>query len=423
MTKKKELTLEERIEQALVPEEKWPYEMPAGWKWVTLIGGFGECLDKYRKPINAKERAKRFGEVPYYGATGQVGWIDDYLLDNDVVLVGEDGAPFFDHIKDKAYLVSGKSWVNNHAHIIKSYLGIIGNKYILHFLNQFNYHGYVNGTTRLKLTQTKLKEIKIPIPPFNKVEKLVNQIENQFEKLDRAKGLIQNTIDSFEDRKAAILHRAFTGELTKKWREENGVGLDSWEMKELQEICEKITDGTHQTPKYVDKGYTFISAKNIKDGKIDWKNVKYIPSDLHKKLYKRLAPRRNDILLAKNGTTGKAAIVEVDDVFDIYVSLALLRPIEGVYPRYLLWVVNSPESFCQFTEHLTGIGVPNLHLRDIRKTNIPIPNHDEQIEIVKRIESLMSCEEMAKELYDIASSIDYLKQTILSKAFRGELVK
>lgn len=94
MSKKKVKTEEELLQDALVPVEEQPYEIPSHWQWVRLVPGLAECLDKYRKPINAKERETRKGDIPYYGATGQVGWIDDYLTDEELVLLGEDGAPF-----------------------------------------------------------------------------------------------------------------------------------------------------------------------------------------------------------------------------------------------------------------------------------------------------------------------------------------
>lgn len=206
---KKKLT----IDDVLVPKEEIPYEVPENWCWVKL-GGMADCLDKFRKPINATERSKREGYIPYYGATGQVGWIDDYLLDEEVVLVGEDGAPFFDLLKNKAYIIEGKSWVNNHAHILKSKFGSFSNKYLMHYLNIFDYNGYVNGTTRLKLTQKKMLEIPIPIPPLAEQERIVNCIESLFDKVDKAVCLVAEAREGFEKRRAAILERAFCGELT-----------------------------------------------------------------------------------------------------------------------------------------------------------------------------------------------------------------
>ena len=138
---KKQLTIEEKLQAALVPVEEQPYKVPENWCWVYLLAGYAECLDKY-------------------GATGQVGWIDDYLTDEQLVLLGEDGAPFLDLYKDKAYMIEGKAWVNNHAHILRSFWGRNGNELLVHYLNQFNFNGYVNGTTRLKLTQASMNVIR-----------------------------------------------------------------------------------------------------------------------------------------------------------------------------------------------------------------------------------------------------------------------
>jgi type I restriction enzyme S subunit len=142
---------------------------------------------------------------------------------------------------------------------------------------------------------------------------------------------------------------------------------------------------------------------------------------LHEQLYNRLAPKLNDILLAKNETTGVAAIVDRDCVFDIYVSVALLRPTEIVIPHYLLHAVNNPITKQKFNSHLTGIGVPNLHLRDIRETTIPIPSIKEQQQIVRLLDNLQEKEQRAKELYDVIEKIDLMKKAILAHAFRGEL--
>lgn len=149
-----------------------------------------------------------------------------------------------------------------------------------------------------------------------------------------------------------------------------------FEVKTLDEICEFIKDGTHQTPTYTDdreSGYKFLSSKDVVSGEIDWSRIKYIPRDLHEELYKRISPRRNDVLLAKNGTTGVAALVDTDEVFDIYVSLALLRFVKGNDPHYLLAAINSSETKRQFDDSLKGVGVPNLHLCEIKKTRILLP--------------------------------------------------
>ena len=168
----------------------------------------------------------------------------------------------------------------------------------------------------------------------------------------------------------------------------------------LEDICEFITDGTHQTPEYCENGgVMFLSSKDVTDRRINWDKVKYIPDALHEKLYKRLSPKKNDILLAKNGTTGVAAIVDRNVVFDVYVSLAVLRPLETIYPKYLLYAINSPVAKRQFDAGLKGIGVPNLHLGVIRNTIINIVSWEEQEKICKILDKVtILIDERKKEL-------------------------
>ena len=127
--------------------------------------------------------------------------------------------------------------MNNHAHILRSLFGDTGNRYLLHYLNSFNYAGYVNGTTRLKLTQASMDTIPIPLPPLAEQQRIVDRIESLFAKLDEAKEKAQAVVDSFETHKAAILHKAFTGELTAKWREEHGVSIDNWKTTRFDSVA------------------------------------------------------------------------------------------------------------------------------------------------------------------------------------------
>ena len=202
---------------------------------------------------------------------------------------------------------------------------------------------------------------------------------------------------------------------------------ESWEWCLLPDLCSiPITDGTHQTPTYTDKehGIPFISSKDVTSQKINWNNIKFITRDLHESLYKRIAPQRDDILLAKNGTTGVAALVEDDFIFDIYVTLAVIRPIKDLVLPIFLWrVINS--SFCkkQFDNHLTGIGLPNLHLTDIKKTIIPLPPLVEQKRISNEVERWFTLiDELESNEGDLLKAIDKAKSKILDLAIHGKLV-
>ena len=175
---------------------------------------------------------------------------------------------------------------------------------------------------------------------------------------------------------------------------------EGWAWARLQSICEPITDGTHKTPVYWDSGYIFLSSKNVTSGKIDWDNVMYIPEELHKELYSRLQPKKNDILLAKNGTTGVSAIVDRDCVFDIYVSLALIRIVGYmIIPKYLTCMMGSRFVQDYFNSSLKGIGVPNLHLEHIRTALIPIAPLHEQEKIADTVQKYISIlEDIEKSL-------------------------
>ena len=180
-----------------------------------------------------------------------------------------------------------------------------------------------------------------------------------------------------------------------------------YEIKTLQDVCEQIKDGTHQTPTYTAdslNGYKFLSSKDVTTGKIDWTHLKYIPEELHNELYARIAPKRGDILLAKNGTTGIAAIVDRDEIFDIYVSLALLRPIE-INSVYLWAAINSVETKQQFDSSLKGIGVPNLHLSEIKKTRIIVPPLEEQIQFATFVEQVDKSKVAVQKALDEAQTL------------------
>lgn len=159
-----------------------------------------------------------------------------------------------------------------------------------------------------------------------------------------------------------------------------------WVLRTFKEVCAKITDGTHQTPKYFDQGIVFLSSKNVTSGKINWENIKYIDQAQHQEMHKRVAPQINDILLAKNGTTGVAAMVDRDVVFDIYVSLAHIRVLDEILPNFMLYFINSPMAKKQFNKRLKGVGVPNLHLQEIREVKIPYP---QSLSEQKRIVSIL----------------------------------
>lgn len=424
----KVLTLEEKLKQALVPVKEQPYSIPENWCWVYLTTGFAECLDGFRKPINATERAGRSGDIPYYGATGQVGWIDDFLTNEQLVLVGEDGAPFLDLIKDKAYLIEGKAWVNNHAHILRSYYGSVSNFYLLNYLNCFDYTGYVNGTTRLKLTQASLNTIPIPVSPLAEQQRIVDRIESLFAKLDEAKEKAQSVVDGFELRKSAILHKAFTGELTEQWRKVHGVGLDSWETVLLGNlILSGPQNGLYKPKNAYGSGTKILRIDSFYEGHIEtWETLKRLAlSDDEVELYKL---HLDEIVINRVNSMpylGKSALVrELPEncVFEsnmMRISLDKKR----VVPEFIIRYLNSIIGLTELQKNAKqAVNQASINQQDVKNVLVKLPLMDEQFQIIHILESLREKEQQAKAAAEsVLSQIDTMKKAILARAFRGEL--
>lgn len=217
------------------------------------------------------------------------------------------------------------------------------------------------------------KDIVLSIQIPNTSISIQKEYSNFVKQIDKSKFLLQQILEKFE-----LLKKSRFIELI------GNIQNPKYQLVELNEICEFIKDGTHQTPIYTEdrvNGFKFLSSKDVTSQKINWSNIKYIPKELHEQLYAKLSPKRGDILLAKNGTTGVAAVVDSDEIFDIYVSLALLRPKSGVNVSYLCSALNSEDLKRQFNSSLKGIGVPNLHLREIKKARIIFPPIDIQNKI------------------------------------------
>ena len=406
----------------MIPIDEQPYPLPDGWQWVTL-DSIAECLDNLRSPVNAAERAKRPGKIPYYGATGQVGWIDDFLTDEQLVLLGEDGAPFRDMFKDKAYIIEGKAWINNHAHILRSRFGSVGNKFLCYYLNAFDFSNHVNGTTRLKLTQSKMKKIPFPLTPLNEQQRIVSLLDELFSKLDEAKALAQAIVDGSELRRAAILHKAFTGELTKLWREEHGITLDSWQRRTVASVCKGLIYGTSKKSKSSGK-MIVLRMGNLQNGEIDWNDLAY--SDDERDIKKYLLST-GDVLFNRTNSAelvGKTSIYrgEYPAIYAGYlIKLDYDRDI--LNGEYLNYVLNSPNAkeYCNHVK-TDGVNQSNINARKIGAYVIPLPPLNEQKEIVRLLDDLLGREQRTKELaLKTVERVELVKKSILVRAFRGEL--
>ena len=431
---KKELTQEEWLEQALVPEAEWPYRVPGNWCWTRIEfcceDFFSGKSPKYSKEptpyrIIGQQANQRYGiDLKYikYGTEEFTLKQEDryFLKYNDVVLntlgTGSIG-------RSNIYKYEHRMLTDGHPFVFRT-----GSKYspdLLYYYFQVNETQIINsanGSTNQKfLSLRSFAKYCIPLPPLIEQERIVARIESLFNKLDEAKKKTQAVIDSFELRKSAILHKAFTGELTEQWRKAHGVGLDSWTDKTLESVCYSIFDGDHMPPPKCNTGIPFLVISNVNTGYLSFDNTRFVPESYYNALSDTRKPKYGDILYTLVGSYGIPVVVDSEKPFCFQRHMALLKP-KDVEARYLWYILQSKAMLQKATEIATGTAQLTVPIRGLRKMKIPYVSRVEQIEIVRILDILFVKERKVRESAKIVlKQIDLIKKSILARAFRGEL--
>ena len=448
--KKPEKSLDELLKEALVKEDEQPYEVPGNWVFTKL----GSICTKPQYGWTTK--AKQEGDVYLVRTTDitsdNLDWQNvpycsevpkdlskDLLKEDDIVRsrAGSIGVSYLIEKPKKAVFAS---------YLIR-FNPIINKKYVYLFLKSPIYWSSISekssGIALPNINATKLGEIRFPLPPLPEQKRIVQKLSSMLGKLKEAKELIQEAKETFEERRAAILNKAFTGELTKKWRDENpDVELElskmqeiekkpfdipsSWKWVRLEEISELITKGS--SPKWQGIKYTddksqvlFITSENVRDGYLELDKEKYLELEFNYK-QKRSILTNGDVLLNIVGASiGRAAIFDVEKVANINQAVSIIRLIDKRLNRYLNLYLNSASAKQYYSESKVDVARANLSLKDVSNIPLPSPPFEEQKEIVRILEKLLDHEDGARALIDMEEQIDLLEKSILSKAFRGEL--
>jgi type I restriction enzyme, S subunit len=316
----------------------------------------------------------------------------------------------------------------------RPYGNSIDNRYLAHFLrskvvvSQTKY--LMSGNTLPRLQTEDIHKLLIPVPPHETQQTIIHIFENAYAekkaKEAQAKALLAS-IDGYlleelgitlpEKQANTLKNRVFLRNISQvsggrfdgyyhgEFFERLPITIKNghYPTEKLETLCLKITDGTHYTPTYVSSGVPFISVKNVRRSTISFEDIKYITKEEHLDLTKRAKPEPNDILLTKIGTIGLSAVIPhgLPD-FSIFVSVALLKPFESVNSYFLSEVISSPIVLNQFERDLKGTGVPDLHLENICKVNIPLPPLEIQEKIVAEITTRR---EQAKRLQTEAKTV------------------
>ena len=408
------------MQNALVPKEEQPYKIPSNWCW-TYIHNIAIVVTG--KTPSKKNKEYYGGKFPFFkpadlDAGRNMQYATEYL--------SEKGKSISVIIPEKAtgiccigtigkcgyFLVEGTT--NQQVNTVISKINPLYSYYF------FNTNSFVrelifkaSATTIAIVNKSKLESCLFPVAPLNEQQRIVNRIESLFVKLDRAKELIENTFAQFEQNKMAILHKAFTGELTVKWRKENNIDLSSWKKCELKEVFKVVKD--KYNPQTENQIVNYIGLENIETSKgiISKSNsseVKSIKTKFKKDdvLYGKLRPYLN-----------KHDVVNFDGICSTDILVFRFNDINTA--KYINYYFNLPMFIQYAVENSSGINLPRVSEKTISKYKISLPTIEEQQEIVNILDNLLAKYNKIKNLEQQLEKIELLKKAILAKAFRGEL--
>ena len=401
--------------------------LPEGWH-STKLENCTEILDSQRIPVNSEERQYRIKNkselFPYYGATGQVGTIDGYIFDEELIALGEDGVPFFDNQKNKAYMLYGKTWVNNHAHVLKADNKLTMNKFIFYFLNQFDYLGYVNGGTRLKLTQANMKRIPVILPPLTEQEEIVKRLDILLKHVEAIKSRIDGIPKILKEFRQSVLYAAVSGKLTEDWR-----GGETNFIKSCLKDLGQMTGG--KTPNKSNKLFW-------QNGNIPWvspKDMKFLEITSSQDLITDLAvteasmqllPEKTILMVTRSGIlahTFPVAITKIKVSINQDIK-AFIPDANKVSAEFISIILRGLSYDILNSCAKSGTTVPSIETNALLKYKLNIPPLEEQTEIVRRVEEYFKLADSIEAKIKAAQvHINFLTQSILYQAFKGNLTK
>lgn len=460
LEKKKEFIREGKIKRqkkfSKIVKKDLSFDIPDTWEWIKL-GEIVSLITKGTTPKGGKSAYKKRG-IGFLRAENVVGMdkidkLNIKFIDNEThqVFLKRSIVEANDILITIAGTLGRTGLVNkndlplniNQAIAIIRVLDVslIDLKYLIYALNSPEINKYLTKQKKVtaipNLTLKIIENCILPLPPYKEQKRIVEKIEELLPLVDEYnfswKKLKQLNVDFPEKMKKAILQYAIHGnlvehrpeegtaeELYKKIIEDRNQKIkegiikkdkrtyldeiketpfdipDNWKWVTLGSILLKLTDGTHKTPKYTNHGVKFVSVKDMSSGKLSLEHTKFITEEEHKELFKRCNPQKGDILLSKVGTTGVPAIIDTDEQFSLFVSVALLKyNHKFINEKYLYYLLLSPLVQQQAAENTRGVGNKNWVLDAIGKTMIALPPYQEQIRIVSELEKILPyCEQL-----------------------------
>lgn len=378
--------------------------LPSGWKTAT-IADTCDILDNKRKPLNSAQRLEMKGSVPYYGANGVVDYINDYIFDEDLILMAEDGGNFSEYLtRPIAYQVRGKSWVNNHAHVLRA-RPQFNQDYLFYSLEHKDIQPVLNGGTRAKLNKSELEKIELLLPAsFEEQHQIATVLAAVDEKLD----VIARQIEATQTLKQGLMQTLFsrgvgTQDADDRWvphtefkDSELGKLPAGWEVAHLGELLEKLMDFRGRTPKKLGMDWgggtiPALSANNVRAGYIDFDRECYLGSEeLYAAWMVQGDTQKNDLVFTMEAPLGNVAVIPDDRKYILSQRVVLLRTNNRVNHRFLFQYLRSDTFGKILDSNATGTTAKGIQQKRLVQLPVVVPNLEEQAHIANVLDAIDS---------------------------------
>ena len=371
------------------------------------LGKVCEILDTLRKPITKKFR--KHGQYPYYGATGIVDYVNDYIFDETLVLIGEDGAKW-NKGDQTAFIVSGKYWVNNHAHVVRPFKNKLNQKFLVYYLNSLDLNPWVTGLTVPKLNQEKLKSIPIPLPSIEEQENIVAKLDETFNEINKNIDIKKKSYSEFSLLKLSVLKKIFDGPKI-----------------QLGNLYEITSSKRVFKSEWKEEGIPFYRAREIvKLAKNEpFKNPIFISENMYDLYSKKYGvPKEGDILITGVGTLGITYLVKKNDKFYFKDGniIWLKKKDRNTNSNFIESTFKTSFVKSQITNSI-GATVGTLTIQKAKELLIPYPSLETQNKIMNKINIFFS-HAHNYEKYFLKNINNYiaLKSSLMKNYFQSKSV-
>lgn len=381
--------------------------LPSEWETPFLVD---LVSPKQWKTISTKELTDDGYVV--YGANGKIGFYNKYTHESATLMITCRGATCGNlHISEPLSYINGNAMALDNQPT--KYLNI---KYLKYSLQARGLQDTISGSAQPQITKQGLEKVQIPLPTVSEQKIIAEKLDTLLAQIDCTKARLEQIPQILKHFRQAVLASVVCGKLSKN--------TGQWKTYLLKNICISISDGDHQAPPKSETGIPFLVISDVNKGQIDFENVsRWVPESYYESLKEIRKPFQNDILYTVTGSYGIPVIVNTTKPFCFQRHIAIIKPNSSLIDyKFLAFYLESPQIFKHASDVATGTAQKTVSLSSLRNFELSVPSLEEQAEIVRRVEQLFAyADTIEKQVNSALTRVNSLTQSILAKAFRGEL--